>query len=66
MENDSPEQTQPRTTGPLPHFHTRMTAVMLEDDIIEWGKRQPGGLSATVRRLLRAAMEQENRQGNSL
>jgi hypothetical protein len=36
-----------------------MTAVMLEADLIEWGKRKEGGLSATIRRLLRSAMERE-------
>jgi hypothetical protein len=35
---------------------TRLTAVRLEENMIHWGKEQPGGLSETVRRLLREAM----------
>jgi hypothetical protein len=38
-----------------------MTAVMLEEDVIRWGKQQEGGLSATVRRLLRQAMQKSGR-----
>jgi hypothetical protein len=31
----------------------------IDIDLLEWGKRQPGGLSETVRRLLREAKERE-------
>lgn len=56
---DLPAQPERRPTGPLPKLDTRMTAVMLEEEMIEWGKRQEGGLSATVRRLIRMAMENQ-------
>jgi hypothetical protein len=29
------------------------TSVFVDKELIDWGKRRPGGLSATVRRLLR-------------
>ena len=58
--NDDPMNgIRPRTRfGPVPKLPpTRLTAVRLEEDVIRWGKEQPGGLSETVRRLLREAME---------
>lgn len=54
----SPEKRRKR--GPVPRANTRMTAVVLDDDLLDWGKSQPGGLSGTVRQLLRAAMESNN------
>jgi len=41
--------------GPAPRLNTDRTTLMLDPDLIEWGKQQPGGLSETVRRLLREA-----------
>jgi hypothetical protein len=35
---------------------------MLDPDLIEWGKLQPGGLSETVRRLLREAKTRQDQQ----
>jgi len=32
---------------------------MLEPDLVDWGKRKPGGLSDLMRRLLREAFEHE-------
>jgi len=36
---------------------TVKTTVMLEPEVMEWAKRQPGGLSHKLRTLLRADME---------
>jgi hypothetical protein len=33
------------------------TSILLEKDLLTWGKAQPEGLSALVRRLLRREME---------
>ena len=38
--------------GPAPGPPTRKYTVLLEAGLGEWGKRQPGGLSALLRRLL--------------
>jgi hypothetical protein len=35
---------------------------MLDTDLAEWGKRQPGGLSALVRRLLQLSRERKERR----
>lgn len=35
------------------------TTLMLEEELVEWGKGQPGGLSDLVRRLLREEKERE-------
>ena len=32
------------------------TTLLLDLDTVEWGKRQPGGLSALIRQLLRQAV----------
>lgn len=54
-----------RTAGRPAHLpdSVRMTAVMLERDTIEWAKAQPGGLSATLRRLLHEAKSRAERDG---
>jgi hypothetical protein len=44
-----------RKPGPTPYLKkARSVNIMLEDDLIEWGKSQPGGLSQMVREFLRA------------
>jgi len=47
--------------GPYLGVETIKTAMMLEPYMIEWGKQQPGGLSALVRRLLREEMERQGK-----
>ena len=42
-----------RRPGPTPGPSRRKVNVLLEEDLSEWGKRQPGGLSELTRRLLR-------------
>ena len=37
--------------------------VLIEEELGEWGKHQPGGLSETIRRLVRA--ERERQQSES-
>jgi hypothetical protein len=41
--------------GPVPGPATEKYTVLLPTDLGEWGKRQPGGLSALLRRLLQGA-----------
>jgi hypothetical protein len=44
-----------RKAGRIPQLQAaRSIHIMLEDDLIEWGKGQPGGLSQIVREFLRA------------
>lgn len=39
----------------MPGPPTRKYTVLLEEDLAEWAKRQPGGLSDLMRRLLKEA-----------
>ena len=41
-----------RKPGPVPGPPTRKVNILLEEELAEWGKQQPGGLSEMVRRLL--------------
>ena len=52
---DRPRKRPGRVPGPP----TEKYAVLLEPDDAEWAKRQPGGLSELVRRLLRQARAAE-------
>lgn len=47
-----------RQRGPVRVEGRDRTTVVIDRDLIEWGKRQSGGLSETIRRLLREAYEQ--------
>ena len=51
-----------RKPGPVPNPARRRTTVMLEDELAEWGKRQPGGLSELLRRLLMEERERQRRE----
>jgi hypothetical protein len=51
--------TDKKRPGPIPGSQTVKATVLLEPDLLEWGKRQPGGLSELMRRLLREARAQE-------
>jgi hypothetical protein len=45
-----------RKPGPTPRLKgARSINILLEDDLIEWGKSQPGGLSQMVREFLRTS-----------
>lgn len=46
-----------RKPGPVPGPKTERYQVLLEPELAEWGKQQPGGLSELIRRLLREARE---------
>ena len=51
---------QKRTRGRVPADAERVkTTLLLDLDTVEWGKREPGGLSELIRQLLRQAMETE-------
>lgn len=50
--NPSAEKKKP---GPVPGIPTQKVTVLLDPDLLEWGKHQPGGLSNTLRSLLREA-----------
>ena len=52
-------KTERKRSGPIPGPLTAKITVLIEPDMIEWGKRQPGGLSATLRMLLRKSKESE-------
>jgi hypothetical protein len=55
---------QRKKPGPVPGPPTQRYTVLLDEASAEWGKRQPGGLSELLRRLLREAQEtQEGREG---
>jgi len=44
--------------GPVKQLDTRTFTVMLPDDLGEWGKNQPGGLSQLVRDTLQRIREE--------
>jgi hypothetical protein len=46
-----------RKPGPLPGPERRQYTILIDPDLGEWGKRQPGGLSDLIRRLLREEYE---------
>ena len=49
---------QPRKKpGPVENPNLVSATVKLEADLVEWGKNQPGGLSALLRQMLREAKE---------
>lgn len=50
----APMQKKP---GRVPGTPKQKVTVLLDPDLLEWGKQQPGGLSETLRQLLRAARD---------
>jgi hypothetical protein len=59
-----PEPTKiPRKPGRVPGPPTEKYTVLLEPDLAEWAKAQPGGLSDLVRRLLREARNSRGETG---
>lgn len=55
------EAVERKKPGPVPGPPTKKYTVLLEEDLAEWGKRQPGGLSELMRRLLRAEQVKTDR-----
>ena len=53
---------KPGPTAQTRSAGTVRTSLMLAPDMVEWGKSQPGGLSALVRRLI---TQERQRQGKS-
>src|SRR5207249_9321339 len=51
-------KTQQRKPGPVPVPKTERYQLLIESELAEWGKQQPGGLSELVRRLLKEAYQQ--------
>jgi hypothetical protein len=49
-----------RKPGPIANPNLVPTTVSLDSQMVEWGKKQPGGLSALLRRLM---LEEYKRQG---
>ena len=47
--------------GPVPGPETKKCALLIDPDLVEWGKHQPGGLSNLVRHLLRQAKQDMER-----
>ena len=56
--NETPEAPERKKPGPVPGPATRKYNVLIEEDLAEWGKRQPGGLSELLRRLLKQAKKE--------
>jgi hypothetical protein len=59
-----PSQRRKRP-GPVANPNLTVTSVSLDADLIEWGKSQPGGLSALLRRLLSEAREKARAEGGA-
>lgn len=51
--DSKPEEPPRKKRGPVANPNLVITSVSLDADLLEWGKNQPGGLSALMRRLLR-------------
>jgi hypothetical protein len=58
---DTTEKTRQKP-GPVPGPETKKFNILIEPDLADWGKRQPGGLSELIRRLLK---EERDRRGSS-
>ena len=56
------EATEKRKPGPVRGEPTKQYPVLLPEELGEWAKHQPEGLSALVRRLLREAKQRAERQ----
>ena len=58
--NEIEQETKGRRRGRVPSEAERIkTTLLLDLDTVEWGKRQPGGLSAIIRQLLREKYESD-------
>jgi hypothetical protein len=48
-----------RKPGPVADLNAVRTTVVLDKDLVEWGKNQPGGLSRLLRELLQEAAQRK-------
>ena len=55
METKNHATHERKKPGPVPGPATKKYTVLLDAELGEWGKRQPGGLSAVLRGLLQSA-----------
>ncbi len=62
-EPDSGEARVRRKPGPVPGPPTRKYNLLLDEELGEWGKQQPGGLSELVRHLLNEEKKRRTRTG---
>lgn len=51
----------PRRPGPLPGVARRQYTLLIDEELGDWGKAKPGGLSGLVRRLLQEEKSKEER-----
>ena len=59
MNSPQHETSEPRRVGRPVTLSVKPATVMLEQEMIDWGKQEEGGLSATIRRLMDEAMRQD-------
>ena len=59
MHEPQHETSEPRRAGRPVTLSVKPATVMLEQEMVDWGKLQAGGLSATIRRLMEVAMQQD-------
>jgi hypothetical protein len=57
------EKTERKKPGRVAGPETKKYNVLIEEELAEWGKREPGGLSELVRRLLKKAREEARKMG---
>ena len=62
--NEQPQKPR-RKPGPVPGPERRQFTILIEPELGEWGKQQPGGLSEMVRRLLQQARAEAAGQGGN-
>ena len=55
--SENSEVIKSRRPGRPPGQAMQLTSLLLEPELIEWAKCQPGGLSGVVRRLLKEARD---------
>ncbi len=62
---ETKERPERRKPGPVPGPSTKKYNVLIEEALAEWGKRQPGGLSELLRRLLKKAKDEAEAKAES-
>ena len=55
------ESKSRKRPGPIPGPPTRKYNVLLEEELGEWAKQQPGGLSGLIRKLIREEKLRQSR-----
>ncbi|RYZ83032.1 MAG: hypothetical protein EOP06_20670 [Proteobacteria bacterium] len=53
-------QEKKRKPGPVPGPERRQYTILIEEELGDWGKKQDGGLSDMIRRLLKEAKEKSD------